>query len=145
MIEDLIIYGTLFVNAFVAATLFPALSELTFAGLLKTQTGQPALLLLSVSAGNILGSLVNWLIGIYIINRNTVRDKFESKPSYKKARKFFNRLGIYSLLFAWLPIIGDPLTFIAGVLKVRFWPFIILVSIGKVTRYAFIMIAVQAI
>ena len=53
----------------------------------------------------------------------------------KKSSSWFNRFGKWSLLFAWVPIIGDPLTLVAGLLRVRFLDFIILVAIGKVSRY----------
>ncbi len=143
MLDDLTIYVTLFVNAFIAATLFPALSELTFAALLSGNIGHPLILLIAVSTGNILGSVVNWVLGRFIISQNKLKQKYSIKPAYIRAKKFFSRFGLYSLLFAWLPIIGDPITFIAGIFRVRFMPFIILVSIGKITRYAIILFVFQ--
>jgi membrane protein YqaA with SNARE-associated domain len=142
--DDITIYLSLFANAFIAATLLPAASELAFAGLIASNIGQPLILLTAVSLGNILGSIVNWGLGKLVANHDTFQQKYGTKKSYIKAKALFERFGIYSLLFAWLPIIGDPLTFIAGVFRIRFPYFIMLVSIGKTLRYTAILWAVQA-
>jgi len=53
----------------------------------------------------------------------------------ERSSKWFIKFGKWSLLFAWVPIVGDPLTLVSGLLRVRFLDFIILVAIGKVSRY----------
>ena len=64
------------------------------------------------------------------------------KRQIEKASKWFNKYGKWSLLFAWVPIVGDPLTYIAGTMKMRFSIFILLVSIGKIGRYLFISLLI---
>ena len=59
-----------------------------------------------------------------------------SKKDVERAGRNFRKFGLWSLLFAWLPIVGDPLTFVAGMFGVGFWPFVLLVAIGKTARYA---------
>ena len=135
------IYINLFVISFLAATILPLSSEITFAGLMTVQSYNNFILLLAASVGNILGSSFNWVLGIYSI-------KFKSKKWFpfnqnqmKRSSKWFLKYGKWSLLFAWLPIVGDPLTFVAGVMRTRFLSFLVLVSIGKVARYIIIMLA----
>ena len=91
--------------------------------------------MLDASSGNILGSIVNWTLGFY--SRNLTSKKwFPFKDEQiKRSSNWFNKFGKWSLLFAWVPIIGDPLTLAAGLLRVKFTEFLILVSIGKVFRY----------
>ena len=129
------IYLSLFVISFLAATILPFSSELTLAGLMATSNYDNSLLLIVASLGNVLGSVVNWTLGFY--SRNFSKKKwFPFKDEQiKKSSKWFNRFGRWSLLFAWVPIIGDPLTLAAGLLRVKFIEFLILVIIGKVSRY----------
>ena len=129
------IYLSLFVISFLAATILPFSSELTLAGLITTYNYNNLLLLIVASFGNVLGSVVNWILGFY--SRNLTSKKwfpFKDKQ-IKRSSKWFNKFGKWSLLFAWIPIIGDPLTLAAGLLRVKFIEFLILVSIGKVFRY----------
>jgi membrane protein YqaA with SNARE-associated domain len=129
------IYLSLFVISFLAATILPLSSELTLAGLITTYNYNNLLLLIVASSGNILGSIVNWILGFY--SRNLTSKKwFPFKDEQiKRSSNWFNKFGKWSLLFAWIPIIGDPLTLAAGLLRVKFTEFLILVSIGKVFRY----------
>tara|TARA_B100000780_G_C21081911_1_gene435721 strand:- start:271 stop:690 length:420 start_codon:yes stop_codon:yes gene_type:complete len=134
----MIAYISLFLISFLAATIFPASSELTLIGLLKANTYNYYLLLGSASLGNILGSVFNWLLGFYFskyINKKWFPFK---NNQIKTASKWFNKFGIWSLFFSWVPIIGDPLTFLAGVLQIRFVIFLTLVALGKISRYIFI-------
>jgi membrane protein YqaA with SNARE-associated domain len=106
------------------------------AGLLATRAGELPLLLAVATLGNTLGSVVNWLIG-RAVERLRDRPWFPVSPErYAKAEGQFRRFGLWSLLFAWLPIIGDPLTVVAGALRVPLLPFVLLVGIGKAARYA---------
>jgi membrane protein YqaA with SNARE-associated domain len=93
------------------------------------------LLLVFASFGNVLGSVFNWGLGFYARNLN-IKKWFPFKETQiERSSKWFSKFGKWSLLFAWVPIVGDPLTFVAGLLRVRFFDFIILVAIGKVSRY----------
>ena len=132
------IYLSLFIISFLAATILPFSSELTLAGLIATSSYNNLSLLIVASLGNVLGSVVNWILGFY--SRNLSKKKwfpFKDKQ-IEKSSKWFNRFGRWSLLFAWVPIIGDPLTLVAGLLRVKFVEFLILVTIGKVSRYLII-------
>jgi membrane protein YqaA with SNARE-associated domain len=92
-------------------------------------------LLVVASFGNVLGSVFNWSLGFYSRNLSTKKWFPFKKTQIERSSKWFSKFGKWSLLFAWLPIVGDPLTFVAGLLRVRFLDFIILVAIGKVSRY----------
>ena len=132
------IYLSLFLISFLAATILPFSSELTLVGLISTSNYDNLLLLVFASFGNILGSVVNWLMGFY--SRNLITKKWFpfKETQIERSSKWFSKFGKWSLLFAWVPIVGDPLTFVAGLLRVRFLDFIILVAIGKVSRYLII-------
>ena len=132
------IYLSLFIISFLAATILPFSSELTLAGLMATSSYDNLLLLAVASFGNILGSVVNWILGFYSRNLSTKRWFPFKDKQIEKSSKWFNRFGRWSLLFAWVPIIGDPLTLVAGLLRVKFVEFLILVTIGKVSRYLII-------
>jgi membrane protein YqaA with SNARE-associated domain len=130
-----VIYLSLFAISFLAATILPFSSELTLAGLISTSNYDNLLLLIVASVGNILGSVFNWTLGLYSRNL-TIKKWFPFKDKQiENSSKWFSKFGKWSLLFAWVPIIGDPLTLVAGLLRVRFLDFIILVAIGKVSRY----------
>ena len=129
------IYLSLFFISFLAATILPFSSELTLAGLISTSNYDNLLLLVVASFGNVLGSVFNWSLGFYSRNLSTKKWFPFKKTQIERSSKWFSKFGKWSLLFAWLPIVGDPLTFVAGLLRVRFLDFIILVAIGKVSRY----------
>ena len=135
-------YLTLFSIAFLAATILPLSSEVVLAGL-STTSDKIILLLVVASFGNVLGSSFNWVLGKYTRNLETKKWFPFSTNQLLKASFWFTKYGKWSLLFAWLPIIGDPLTFIAGVVRLRFVPFLILVTIGKVSRYILIIMGVD--
>ena len=132
------IYLSLFAISFLAATILPFSSELTLAGLIATSNFDNLLLLIVVSFGNVLGSVVNWVLGYYSRNLTTKKWFPFKETQIERSSKWFSKFGKWSLLFAWVPIIGDPLTLVAGLLRVRFLDFIILVAIGKVSRYVLI-------
>ena len=132
------IYLSLFFISFLAATILPFSSEFTLAGLISTSNYDNLLLLVFASFGNVLGSVFNWGLGFYARNL-TIKKWFPFKETQiERSSKWFSKFGKWSLLFAWIPIVGDPLTFVAGLLRVRFFDFIILVAIGKVCRYLII-------
>ncbi len=131
-------YLGLFFSAFLAATVVPAYSEILFAGL-AAAGHDPLALWAWASAGNTLGSAVNWLLGRYLLHFQD-RRWFPFKPdSLGMAQRWFQKFGFWSLLLAWMPIGGDALTFIAGIMRVRFDLFLLLTFIGKATRYAILL------
>ncbi|MDC0419209.1 DedA family protein [Candidatus Pelagibacter sp.] len=129
------IYLSLFAISFLAATILPFSSELTLAGLIATSDYDNLLLLIVISFGNVLGSVVNWALGSYSRNLTTKKWFPFKETQIERSSKWFRKFGKWSLLFAWVPVVGDPLTLAAGILRVKFIVFIILVAIGKVSRY----------
>ena len=129
------IYLSLFGISFLAATILPFSSELTLVGLIATSNYDNLLLLVFASLGNILGSVVNWALGFYSRNLTTKKWFPFKETQIERSSKWFRKFGKWSLLFAWVPVVGDPLTLVAGILRVKFIDFIILVAIGKVSRY----------
>jgi len=128
-------YLGLFFVAFIAATLLPAQSELLLAGLL-TLGNQSAWALIAVAtAGNVLGSCVNWLLGRYLIHFKDRRWFPVKEESLDKAEAWYRKYGRWSLLLSWAPFIGDPLTVIAGILREPFASFCLIVLIAKLGRY----------
>ena len=131
---DLAVYGGLFLAAFTAATLLPAQSEILVVGLLLTDH-PPGLVLTVASLGNVLGSVVNWFLGRGLERLRTRRWFPVSPATLARAENWYRHYGKWSLLLAWVPIIGDPLTVVAGVLRESFWVFLLLVSVAKIGRY----------
>lgn len=138
-------YLAVFSSAFLAATLLPAASEVVLAGTAAAEDADPWLLLGLASAGNTLGSVVNWMLGRYLWHWREHRWFPIGAAGLERASGWFNRFGIWSLLFAWVPVIGDPLTLMAGVFQVRFPIFVTLVAIGKTVRYAVVLGLVQLV
>lgn len=93
------------------------------------------LLWLSATVGNVLGSCVNYWLGTQVMRFKDRKWFPVSQNSIDKAEQQFNKYGIYSLLFAWLPIVGDPLTVVGGIFRVKFSIFLLLVTLGKGARY----------
>ena len=132
---DLATYIGLFSAALLAATLLPAQSELVLAGLLLAGK-QPVFALITVATvGNVLGSAINWWLGRYLQHFQN-RRWFPIKPAVlQKAAGWYHRYGRWSLLLSWVPIIGDPLTLAAGVLREPFFSFLGIVTVAKLARY----------
>ena len=134
-------YAGLFAASLLAATVLPAQSEVLLFAMLLTHHYQTWALVLVASVGNILGSVVNWLLG-RLLARFESRTWFPIKRvTIARAEIWYHRYGRWSLLLSWAPIIGDPLTVVAGVLREPFPVFLALVTVAKVTRY----VAVAAI
>lgn len=131
----------LFSAAFLSASFFPFQSELIFIAMLVSNHFDDWVLLLVASAGNILGAALNWWLGKYITRFENERWFPVKKAVLTKAERWFTRYGKWSLLLSWVPIIGDPLTMIAGVLRMHFLPFILIVALAKTGRYFLIMLA----
>ena len=129
------IYLSLFTISLLAATILPFSSEITLAGLIATSNYNNLSLLIVASIGNILGSVFNWVLGLYSRNLKTKKWFPFKESQIESSSKWFDKFGKWSLLFSWLPILGDPLTLVAGLLRVKFLEFFILVTFGKVSRY----------
>ena len=130
----MISYLVLFFSAFFAATILPFYSEFTLLGLL-VQGEPPAALLLVATVGNTLGSVVNWVLGRYLLHFKDRRWFYFSDRQIERGQAWFNRYGFWTLLLAWMPIGGDALTLIAGIMRVPLITFLVLVAIGKSVRY----------
>ena len=140
---DLWTLGGLFVTSFLAATVLPMSSEAVLAGVSLSTTTDKLLLLLVATTANTLGSILNWSLGRWGA-RFRDRPWFPVKPAtYDKAADRFRRWGTWSLLLSWIPVVGDPLTLIAGAAGVRFLAFVVLVAIGKAARYAVVLALFQ--
>jgi membrane protein YqaA with SNARE-associated domain len=131
-------YLILFFSAFLAATILPFYSEVVLFGLLRAGY-DPVLLVVVASIGNTLGALVNWLLGRFMLQFQDRRWFYFKREQIQSAQNWFNRYGFWILLLAWLPIGGDALTLVAGIMRVRLWLFIALVGIGKTARYVSIV------
>ncbi|MFN7167385.1 MAG: YqaA family protein [Pannonibacter sp.] len=125
----------LFLAALLAATILPAQSEALLAALIAGG-GHPVWLLIAVaSAGNILGAVINWGLGRGLTLYRDRKWFPVSQKALARAEGWYHRYGRWSLLFSWVPVIGDPLTVIAGSLREPFVGFLVLVAIGKIGRY----------
>lgn len=127
-------YVGLFIAAFLAATILPLSSELVLSALLLSGSS-PSTLIVVATTGNVLGSLTNYALG-YWASFSLIKKWLKlSEDEFIRAEQRFKKYGILSLLLAWVPIIGDPLTVIAGVLRIRLLWFLLLVTAGKLLRY----------
>ncbi len=124
----------MFLSSFLAATVLPLSSEVVL-GLLLARGYDPALVVAVATTGNVLGSVVNYWIGLAGTGWLTRKVSRVSEADIQRARARFQTWGRAGLLLAWVPVIGDPLTVAAGMLRVDFVWFIILVTIGKLGRY----------
>jgi membrane protein YqaA with SNARE-associated domain len=129
------IYLSLFVSSLLAATLIPAQSEAVLVGSIVLIPDDVYLLVTVASVGNILGALINWILGRFFSNRCTSMYEAESGV-VQRAACWYQRWGWTSLLASWVPVIGDPITFISGVMKEPLWRFVLIVTMAKVARYA---------
>ncbi|MDH2328078.1 DedA family protein [Cereibacter sp. SYSU M97828] len=130
----------LFFASFLAATLLPAQSEAFLFALIWQETVPVLALFIAATTGNVLGSVLNWLLGRGL-NRWKERRWFPvSERNVAKAECWYQRWGKWSLLASWVPVVGDPLTFAAGALREPFWSFLLFVTIAKAGRYAVVCV-----
>ena len=132
---ELSVYAGLFLAALLAATVLPMQSEALLVGLLLTGDYPVAALLVTASLGNVLGAVLNWLLGRGLERFRDRRWFPVSAARLEQARAWYHCWGRWSLLLSWAPVIGDPLTLVAGVLRENLAVFVILVTIAKVGRY----------
>ena len=135
MTADLAAYFGLFGAAFLAATILPAQSEAVLAMMVLAERYPLAILIGIASLGNVLGSVVNWALGRGIEHYRDRRWFPVSPAQLERAEDWYRRYGKWSLLASWVPIVGDPLTVVAGVLRVPLPTFVALVTIAKAGRY----------
>lgn len=133
---DLYVYLGLFAAAFGAATLLPLQSEALLVALLLGGAQPVWTLVLVASLGNVLGSLVNWWLGRYLERFRDRRWFPVSDRRLRQAQRWYGRYGRWSLLLSWLPVIGDPLTLVAGIMREPLWRFTLIVTLAKTLRYA---------
>ncbi len=128
-------YGGLFAAAFLSATIFPFQSEALLFGMLVAEHYSWWVLIGVASLGNVLGSIVNWFLGRSFAHFENRRWFPANRAQMKKAESWYRRYGRWTLLLSWTPIIGDPLTMVAGVMREPLPMFILLVTIAKTGRY----------
>lgn len=128
-------YLLLFLSAFGAATLLPLQSEAVLMTLLVQGLFNPFYLILVATIGNVLGSCVNWWLGLKIEHFKDKKWFPVSEQRLLQAQQIYHKYGFYSLLLSWTPVIGDPITLIAGLMKENFWRFLLIVTIAKGGRY----------
>lgn len=134
----------LFMAAFIAATLLPAQSEAVLLALVFAGQHPVWLLVTVASIGNVLGSLVNWIMGRFLM-RFSDHPRFPFTPAQiARAENWYRRRGWVSLFGSWLPIVGDPLTLVAGTLGEPLWRFLLVVSLAKTGRYLVLVALAQA-
>ncbi len=132
---DATAYAGLFFIAFGAATILPLQSEAALAALLLADHQPAAALIAVASIGNIAGSSVNWAFGRYVERFRRYRWFPVREASWQRAQVWYGRYGKWSLLLSWAPVIGDPLTVAAGLMRERFPVFLALVAVAKIGRY----------
>ena len=137
-------YGlsTVFVVAFVSATLLPMGSEPAVFGLVKLNPDLFWSAVLVATAGNTLGGALTWWMGL---GAHEVVDKYRHSATHIKALEWLEKLGPKACLLAWLPAVGDPLCAVAGWLKLPFWPCLAYMAIGKFARYVTMTVALLGV
>jgi membrane protein YqaA with SNARE-associated domain len=139
------VYIILFTSSFASSTILPGHSEITLTALITQKKYEIFYLVFFASLGNVLGSVLNWYLGLYFL-------KFKNKKWFpfkenqiNKVSKSFLKYGKWSLLLSWVPFIGDALTLVAGMFRVPLHQFIIIVSVAKIGRYIFVSLIALSI
>ena len=136
--SDFEVYTSLFISSFLSSTLLPGHSELTLTTFIFLKKYSIIDLIIFASIGNILGSILNWCMGYYLTNLKNNKWFPINTLRLTRASSWFLKYGKWTLFFSWVPVIGDPLTIIAGVFRVPIYTFILIVSIAKIMRYFFV-------
>ena len=132
-------YLSLFISAFAAATILPAQSEALLAYQVSISPDAVVQLIAVATLGNVLGATFNWCLGRLTENLRAKKWFPVNEKQLQKAERFYGRYGRYSLLLSWVPIIGDPITIVAGILRKPLLSVVLLVTIAKCARYVFIV------
>ena len=128
----------LFLSSFLAATLIPAQSELGLGYLVIDTNYSMALLITIASLGNTAGATINWFLGQGIAGSLARLEKIQTSTRYSTLINWYEKYGQWTLLLSWAPFIGDPITVIAGILKVPLKTFLLIVALAKTSRYIII-------
>ena len=136
MLDNLSVLFALATSAFTSATLLPGSSEAVIVAMRMAEMAPAWQLLLVASVANIAGSCVNWAMGRYLVSYVERRWFPVSREQLDRARTWYARYGWPSLLLSWVPVIGDPLTVVAGLLRTPFIVFVVVVAFAKTARYA---------
>lgn len=132
-------YLSLFISAFAAATILPAQSKALLAYQVSIPPDAVVQLIAVATLGNVLGATFNWCLGRLTENLRAKKWFPVNEKQLQKAERFYGRYGRYSLLLSWVPIIGDPITIVAGILREPLLSFVLLVTIAKCARYVFVV------
>ena len=138
MTDDLSLWG-LFLSSFVSSTLFPGGSEVVLGWLAAQAEHSPWVLLVVVSTGNTLGGMTSWVLG-YLVTRQGFAFAKRLLERKKRAVQWLRQRGNPLLLLSWVPVVGDPLCFAAGFLRLPFWPSLHYIAVGKTLRYGLILL-----
>ncbi len=131
-------YAGLFASALIAATILPMQSEAVLVALILQGDHPVAALLIVATLGNVLGAVLNWLLGRFLLQFKDKRWFPASAAQLSRAQGWYHRYGRWSLLGSWLPVIGDPITVVAGILREPLPSFLLLVTLAKGFRYLFL-------
>lgn len=131
--------GGLFLWSLLASTLVPISSEVALSAARAMDAAPPLVLFAVATCGNVCGAAINWLLGLWCLRFQHKRWFPVTPMQMQKARDRFSRWGGLILLFSWIPVVGDPLTFAAGALRYPLARFLIVVTIGKAARYAAVL------
>lgn len=130
----------LFLSGLISATLLPGGSEALFGYMLYQDSFAALPLFLAVTSGNALGGVITFFMGWFLAARYPL--KTLKKPQQVRAQRWLERWGPFALLLSWLPLVGDPLCFIAGWLRGRLWLSMLMILLGKAARYLALMLLV---
>ncbi len=140
MSDSVLALFALFASGFTSATLLPGSSETLFLFMLAQQAWDTALLIVIVGTGNSLGGMSNWVLGILIrkglVKNKECKGKEVEKKWHFKAENWLKKYGSPVLFFSFLPIIGDPLCLVAGLVKIHWLKALLYISLGKFARYS---------
>lgn len=140
----MIAYVGLFASALIAATILPMQSEAVLVGLLIEGSRPVVTLIVVATVGNVLGSVINWYLGRFSLRFKDRRWFPASDDQLARAELWYRRYGRWSLLLSWVPIVGDPLTVVAGILREPPVSFLVLVSLAKGARYVLLAAVTMA-
>ncbi|MDF3414204.1 DedA family protein [Sulfitobacter sp. M57] len=137
-------YAGLFASALIAATILPMQSEAVLVALILQGDHPVATLLIVATLGNVLGAVLNWALGRFLLRFSHRRWFPASQAQLARAEGWYRRFGRWSLLGSWVPVIGDPITVVAGVLREPLPSFLLLVTLAKAFRYVFLALIALA-
>ncbi|MFP5077577.1 YqaA family protein [Rhizobium sp. YIM 134829] len=132
---DLSLFVGIFAAAFLSATLLFGLSEAAIVAALQNPDLSRFAVVAVATGGNVLGALVNYVLGLWFLRFEGKRWFPVSPAARLRAERIFQRFGQPVLLLSWLPVVGDPLTLVAGLLRMPILPFLLFVTLGKAARY----------